>query len=741
MRKISALVLLTALVTAGFSQPGQRPTQPALFDQPEPSEETTIIVELEESPKAFASQIQSRLPLLEVVATYDTIFQGVAIKGEAEELEKLARLDSIVNQYPVRTYSAVNNGKIESLAKKDQPLLTTEVVREETSYTGEGVKVGVIDTGIDYTHPDLTASYRGGFDVVDFDQDPMETMGGFGATMHGTHVAGIIAANGDMKGVAPEAELYAYRALGPGGTGSSVQVIAAIEQAVEDGMDVINLSLGNTVNGPDWPTTKAVNKAVELGTTVVVAAGNAGPDTWTVGSPGTSSKAITVGASSLPTTRPVLTLPGLDRKINVQLMQGSVPWNFSKKYPLIDGGSGETAVPQATGKIVVMERGVVPFTEMAQMAYEQGAVGLIIYNNQPGMFQGALTGEVPIPVAAVSGKDGKWLMEHGVKGDQWLETTKVKVDYGIAPFSSRGPVTTNWIVKPDILAPGVNIISTVPGGYQPLQGTSMAAPHVAGVAALMIEAHPDWSPAQIKRSMMTTADLLTEQPGQPYPPTAQGTGVIDTEAAIQPDLWIEPGGLYFGRIEDSFFREKVKITVHNKGEKTQTISVPLPDSPTGVTWSMPETIELAPGEKAEIPIELSVSKAFVGKGVHQGYITMKSDSHTYQLPYLFMMERADYEKVSGFELYKDWQTQGDLSYRFYLTETVDQISVDLYRAGTMLHRGTLFTREETEAGMIEGEIDRGLKEALSGPYIAVVTVTKDKQTYSYPFPVYLENKE
>src|SRR5699024_5954527 len=104
--------------------------------------------------------------------------------------------------------------------------------------------------GIDYNHPDLELNYRGGYDLVDLDEDPMETTPEEGIpTSHGSHVAGIIAANGELQGVAPDAEIYAYRALGPGGRGTSVQVIAAMEKAAENGADVINLSLGNNVNG------------------------------------------------------------------------------------------------------------------------------------------------------------------------------------------------------------------------------------------------------------------------------------------------------------------------------------------------------------------------------------------------------------------------------------------------------------------------------------------------------------
>ncbi|WP_179133933.1 S8 family peptidase, partial [Halobacillus massiliensis] len=341
--KISVFLLLAA-VLMGFSQP-------------DPEEELTIIVELKEMDvSTFKKQVEARLPRLEVVAEYDTIFNGVAVKGLPGELDKMIRVHKGIQPYPVQMYKA----QAEPLAYKSGITLTTDFIRPDTEFTGRGVKVGVIDTGMDYNHPDLKVNYQGGFDVVDFDDDPMETMEE-GATIHGTHVAGVIGADGDMKGVAPDAELYAYRALGPGGMGSSVQVIAAIEEAVEDGMDVINLSLGNDVNGPDWPTTKAVDKAIELGTTVVVAAGNAGPNPWTVGSPATSPSAITVGAAALPSEKPLLKIPGERREIPVLLLQGSRPWTFTKKMPLFNGSNEDFF--GVTGKIVLMRRGGTSFAE------------------------------------------------------------------------------------------------------------------------------------------------------------------------------------------------------------------------------------------------------------------------------------------------------------------------------------------------------------------------------------------
>ncbi|ARI76073.1 S8 family serine peptidase [Halobacillus mangrovi] len=696
------------------------------FRSPELNEEVTIIVEIEESVDDFVNHIQSRIPRLEVVAQYNTIFNGAAIKGTVGELEKLARLDTVVQQYPVKTYRTMIN---------DAPSFSTDMLRQryDLPFTGKGVKVGVIDTGIDYTHPDLAGAYRGGFDMVDFDEDPMETQGE-GETMHGTHVAGVIAANGKMKGIAPEAELYAYRALGPGGVGSSVQVIAAIEEAVEDGVDVINLSLGNDVNGPDWPTSHAVNKAIELGTTVVVAAGNSGPQPWTVGSPATSTNAITVGASSMEGEVPLLTIPGERKQVPVTVLLGSLPWELNKKYPIMMAGKGLDELDHARGKIALFERGEISFTEKAIKAYQAGAAAVIIYNNEEGIFQGALEEKLPIPVASVSKEDGEWLKSEAVEAQQWVNTIHQSTDEGIALFSSRGPVTTSWEVKPDLVAPGVNIFSTVPGGYQPLQGTSMAAPHVAGVVALMLEAHPDWTPEEVKASLLSSADVMPVQKHM-YDPTEQGSGLVDISESIHPELVIESGALEFGRVKDEFFRKQLPIKVKNTTNEQMEIHFERPATESGVSWRLPSTISLAPGESKEERVELQLSKAFIKDGVHQGYVKLESGGETYHLPYLYLKEDASYEKITGFELNQNPDREKSISYRFHLTEKVEKVTVDLYRAGTMLFQGQLVEIDQPEPGLVEGKITKPSFD-MDGPYIAVVNVTISNEKESYTFPVH-----
>ncbi|MFD1020087.1 S8 family serine peptidase [Thalassobacillus hwangdonensis] len=717
MHKYGLMVLLLSIVfIAGFD-----------------NDETTWIIEVDGNPHEIKKEIEQKAPLLKIVEVYEKVFNGLAIQGPVKEFERLEKVDAIVNRHPVVSYRANDNiNQSVPFIKQDQ------LNRNTIPYTGKGVKVGVVDTGIDYTHPDLKGNYRGGFDVVDFDDDPMETVGD-GATLHGTHVAGVIGANGEMQGIAPDVELYGYRALGPGGVGNSVQVIAAIEEAVNDGMDVINLSLGNDVNGPDWPTSVAVNKAVDLGVVVVVAAGNSGPDPWTVGSPATATEAIAVGASTPPMKTPLLYERKKDRFIYMQPLMGAKPWDLKKKYPIVDGGIGDKPVADARGKIVLMKRGTVPFTEKAKVAAESGAVALIIYNNEKGMFQGALTEtDLPIPVVAVSNKDGKWLRSN-VTGDEWLETRYADSVDQLAPFSSRGPVTANWSIKPDIVAPGVAIMSTVPGGYQSLQGTSMAAPHIAGIAALIKEAHPEWGPKEVKTAMLSTADPLKDGKGIYYQPTEQGMGKVDVASAIKPKLNIEPSQLNFGRMNSNFPKKTIKVNLTNKSEDQQSVQVIRPMQKIGLRWHLPKSFTLAPGETNRIEIALQVQPQFLDKGLQQGWIEFKVGKEKVKLPYLFMMENSDYPRAMGFEIAEAEFNSKAYDYRFYLPEDADHVSVDLYRTDTLTHVAELFELDATQKGVVEGSIKaRDIPE--DGMFVAVISIERDKEHYSYASPVLFDRK-
>src|SRR5699024_6513670 len=185
----------------------------------------------------IAQEIKLHYPRLEVVATYDILLQGLATKGDEQDIKKMAAHEDVIAMYAsqVCTHQLDSSPSIyEQL--KDQRLANPNAFIN-TEYAVEGVKLGVSDTGIDYDAPDIHENFKCCYDLVDLDDDPMEPEE-IMPTLHGTHVAGIIAADGAMQGVAPDADIYAYRALGPGGMGTSIQIIAALEQAIRDEVDV-----------------------------------------------------------------------------------------------------------------------------------------------------------------------------------------------------------------------------------------------------------------------------------------------------------------------------------------------------------------------------------------------------------------------------------------------------------------------------------------------------------------------
>ncbi|MBB6453954.1 minor extracellular serine protease Vpr [Salirhabdus euzebyi] len=685
------------------------------------AEDMAIIVEVEGDPNKWKAYIEDYHPFVEVIHVYDTLLNALALKGKSKDLYDIDKEDFVRTIHPAQKYEVPNAAHSPSPIKPPKRNVNTP-------YTGKGVKVGVIDTGMDYSHPDLKRNYKGGYDVVDFDDQPMETLPTEGMpTLHGTHVSGIIAANGEMKGVAPNADLYAYRALGPGGVGSSVGIVAALEKAVEDGMDIINLSLGNSVNSPDWPTSIAVNKAIEMGVAVVIANGNAGPDNWTVASPATSVKALSVGASITEIKIPYLTIPLEDRKLPLQMLVGSPEWNFSKPYQLVNGGLGKEALPDVQGKIVIFKRGEIPFSEKVQVAEKAGAVGVIIYNNEEGVFQGGLTETTSIPVAAMTKEDGEWLLQKGK--EKWAYTSYQLVKDKLAPFSSKGPVVANWDIKPEIIAPGVEIASTVPGGYQELQGTSMASPYVAGVLALIKEAHPDWGPNKLKAAVLSTAKPFKNETGSLYQPIEQGMGAIQTEKSINPEILIYESRLTFGKINEGVKEKKVDIVVENRSEETKKFRFDYPHHESGVVWDIPQTFYVKPKEKKHITVGLRVNSRKLEKGLHQGWLTLYNGNDEVYLPYLFVNETADYPKIDGVELTLSPFEQDKFKYSMYLPDGAEQLTIDLYEPESLRYVKTIVEDEEVKPGMHEGIINRG--EFVENSYLVFVKIRNGKTYDSF----------
>jgi minor extracellular serine protease Vpr len=430
--------------------------------------------------------------------------------------------------------------------------------------TGKGVTVAVIDTGVDYTHPDLGGTIGldqkilKGYDFVDNDEDPLDMDG------HGTEVAGIISANGRLRGIAPDSNLLAYRVVDKMGNVKSSDLIRALDRAAQDGADIINLSLG-TREELD-AVTLAVDNLVASGIVVVAANGNSAERSF--GEPAGRRNVIAVGASlnnvSSPRDAEVIIYPEGFELIAVY-MNGSVP--------VPNGVSGDLvyvkyARPQdldsidLDGKIALAERGgesgeLIFFSDKEANVASKGASGLIVHNLVGGIFIGNLIGDhnpvgytPQIPVVSISKGDGEYLRDELQNGKDIEATilTNRSAQIGIdrvAVFSSIGP-TSPFYVKPDIVAPGVDINTTsIDGEYAVVDGTSFAAPHVSGAAALIIQRFPNLNPEEILGILTSTSKVLTDQWKETVSSFIQGSGRLDVLSAVTSDISFEPHDLTF----------------------------------------------------------------------------------------------------------------------------------------------------------------------------------------------------
>lgn len=587
-------------------------------------------------------------------------------------------------------------------------------------FTGEGVKVGILDTGIDYNHPDLKDAYKGGYDFVDNDNDPMETTYDDWVeagkpwsaqtyyTQHGTHVAGIIAGQGTnesdyaVTGVAPDADIYAYRVLGPNGTGSTGGILAGIDQAVEDGMDVLNMSLGANYNDPLYVTSIAVNNAVLAGVTAVVSAGNSGNGMYTLGSPGTSPLALTVGASDVSVTIPTFkgtlhadTTVSADLKLVARGFTDKIEELRGKNFPVVDGGDGSFLDKDVNGKVILGTRGYIDLRAMINNAKKGGAKALLLYNAYP--LEDVYLGEGfdSIPVFSLSKEQGTAMKQALTSGSATFSFDKLGepvVTGGdvLADFSSRGPSRVLYDIKPEVTAPGVSVMSIVPSymhgedqignyqfAYERLSGTSMASPNVAGVAALLKQADPDMTPAEIKTTLMNTADPLSEEYSvfevgagrvNPYKAIHAQTNIqvndetetSDGGAATLADEGIQSikettGALSFGAhvADGKHIRDTRSVTLFNNSNETKTYDVKVefqtldkrfPNDysrvandavANGVTVHTKETVKVKAGKKKKTAVMMLVPKT-AELGNYEGYVVYtnkENPDETYRVPF------------------------------------------------------------------------------------------------------------
>jgi subtilisin family serine protease len=580
----------------------------------------------------FKRWLRANAPRAKVTGEYDISLNAVAVELNGTPLATIAAAPMVQSA----EYNALYHPTLSESYK---------IINASDAWTaaggrataGAGIKIGDIDTGIDDTHPffDPTGfSYPPGFPKCDAadsashheDQDcnyvsekvivakvfynkaQQQGLDAQAIQDHGTHTAGIAAGvtgktavvNGvdidDMSGIAPGAWLGNYNVF-PGGVlnARSEDILNAVDAAIEDGMDVLNLSLGGSYHGNNDLLAMGLDNAVEAGLVVAVAAGNSGPGQGTLESPGRARKIITVGASTnqhfvgQPFTYPA----GGGTTIGAAV--GEFPPLPGASFDLFDTHSnGCTSVdPGASGKLAIIDRGVCTFSTKVRNAIAAGAVGVLVINNVAGdptaMAKDGGGGD-DLPAVMIGKNEGAALRASGestASAEATFEEFITPNKDILAGFSSQGPTAVDFAVKPDLTSVGVNVLSSItcvgkpetcPGdgsGWAFFSGTSMSTPHIAGSAAVLLDLNPSWSPAQIKSALVNHADLVIKDAAtglHDVGPTAQGAGRENLSVAADSTTWMDPVSASFGRVTVGH-PTSVTITLSNPTGTGETFTV------------------------------------------------------------------------------------------------------------------------------------------------------------------------
>lgn len=610
-----------------------------------------------------------------VTRDFSQVINAVALTTNASGVGRLRTLPGVTAVYPDATMRTSVDPDVATV-RAPEVWQTTDPSGNPDQGTGE--TVAIIDSGVDYTHPDLGGGFgRGqkvvdGYDFVNNDPDPMDDNG------HGTHVAGIIAGDaasgGGRTGVAPKASLTAYKVLAASGYGDESTVIAGLEAAVSldnpHRADVVNMSLSGP-STPNDPLEQACADAVHAGVVVVAAAGNDGPGESTVGSPAESPDVIAVGASIAGIQVPTVTVVSpVTHKLDVQRLGLSAnPPASPEDLDVVDVGNGNPSDydgKDATGKAVLAAYNGFSVEQVLMTAEQHGAAAILLRTpnfysttgNQPGPVLpdiAAGTGDDPdkldIVATVVNGTDATDLQ-------QWLAEGPVRVRIGsadatdqIAAFSAHGPAPYSYALKPDLVAPGVEIGSTWPGGqYRDDSGTSMAAPHVAGAAALIREAHPDWSATEVAAALTGGSRPL---PG--YDGVTQGAGRLDVAASDQ--LTVLPSkriaNLGLADLTVPQVAAATTLTLTNVSSRPQPVNIdgqPAPGADQHVEVT-PRSAYLAPGRSVTVRLAVHADHPSTGTDLTGWLRASVPGSPVLDVPYLLAIRplqvHADPDPTAG----------------------------------------------------------------------------------------------
>ena len=624
-----------------------------------------------------------------ILARFHGALNGVKVRIERDQIESLRSLPGVTGVLPVRTYHLDND------TRSGVPFIgAPQVWQGVPGYTGEGVKVALIDTGIDYTQADFggpgtVAAYqaalasdtappdasvfgpnapkvKGGIDlagdaydasdpssVAQPDPNPLDCNG------HGTHVGGTIAGFGITAagqtyagpyeaaaygqgfivgpGVAPKADLYAVKVFGCGANATTDLVVDGIDWAIDHDMNVINLSLGQDFGTAQDADEIAAANAAHAGIVVVAATGNSGAIPYITSSPAGSAAAISVAAmdsnKGYPGAQVSLDSGGVELQDS---NSAAVPPGPLPVVVLRDANGNislgcdesEYVDSQIAGKLVVTLRGTCPMIDRVEYGQAHGAAGVVMINNAAGypLYVGALPG-VTIPFFGALTSDANALAAASRANSLTANSIPNATFRTAASFSSQGPRFGDSLLKPNVTGPGVSINSAAMGtgnGGTVESGTSMAVPHVAGVAALVVQAHPGWDERQLSAAVVETADPsgLTD-----YTPSIAGAGIVQavgaagTQAVVLADTRGGAHAVSFGF--DEFldrYESQRRLTVVNNGNRPIVFNVSATSSSAVQHTARVSDLSVFVPPHGRTPVELSLSfpAANVG-GVHDAY--------------------------------------------------------------------------------------------------------------------------
>ncbi len=627
----------------------------------------------------YKQWLRANAPNAKVTGEYDISLNAVAVKLNGETLGKVASAPQVQTaQYQGLYYPLATDPDLELIRAPEAWLAAGGT----TATAGEGVKVAIVDTGIDSTHACFSdVGYPAQTQLGDprftnnkviaarvfNNKTPSRNFTAEALQAHGTHVAGTVACNAStaaivdgvaipqgVTGVAPRALLGNYNVF-PGGVTNarSEDILDALDAAYADGFDVANMSLGGGASGIQDLLTIAVDDLDQAGMVVAVAAGNSGPGFSTIESPGSAQRALTAGAATVGHFIAASIFAGGNSYPGVAGDFGALTTDLTAELAAIPG-SGANGLSIAcsplgpgslTGKIAMVARGTCTFSTKVRNASNAGAIAVIVSNRVAGdgiaMGQDGTPNQPTIPAYMVSLDDG---------GPVAAATgTNVTIGAGkayfitgnddfMAGFSSEGPTDVDFRVKPDVVAPGVNVLSSIPHQFCSappcfafFQGTSMATPHLAGSAAVVAWARPTWSSAQVRSAIVNTADkdTLKKSTSTSLERSVNiiGAGRENLEAAVEAKVALDPVSVSFGAIPSGSGQTQtfdVQVSDLTGGGGTYAVSVGAGSGDVAYSVS-PSSISLGANGSVTVTVTMQATKGATFGG-HQVQLAISSGS-------------------------------------------------------------------------------------------------------------------